>query len=278
MERIENILFPVDFSPPCRHAAPAVASMARKFDAGITLLHVVTLPRGPAGEWYAYLNLVDTGSILGAAQQEVQDFLAQDLEGLKVRRRVVQGEAVPSILEYAKETGTDLIMMPTRGQTRFRELLMGSVTSGVLHDAECPVWTSAHAGDEAEARAGAIVCAIDLEGTSVGVLRWARRLAEAYEVPLHVAHAIGPQKDTEALAEAARNSQARYAAIAREAGVQEKLEIADGSAAGVVCVAAARHKASLVVAGRGRIQGTVGRLRNNIHEIIRKAPCPVFSV
>jgi hypothetical protein len=48
MPGFKNILFPVDFSDRCRAAEPFVISMARRFQARLTLLHVINIPAG----WY----------------------------------------------------------------------------------------------------------------------------------------------------------------------------------------------------------------------------------
>jgi nucleotide-binding universal stress UspA family protein len=73
-------------------------------------------------------------------------------------------------------------------------------------------------------------------------------------------------------------ARSKFVPIAEEAGLDLKLEIIAGPVAEVVRAEATRHGADLVVAGRGQIQGAFGRLRNNIHDIIRTAPCPVLSV
>ena len=60
----------------------------------------------------------------------------------------------------------DLILMPTHGHGPFRRLLLGSVTSKVLHDAECPVWTGVHENKDRPAEPMTlkhVVCAVDLQ-------------------------------------------------------------------------------------------------------------------
>jgi nucleotide-binding universal stress UspA family protein len=47
--------------------------------------------------------------------------------------------AVQAIAEYALENQADLIVLGTRGLTGFRRLTMGSVSSGVVSHAHCPV-------------------------------------------------------------------------------------------------------------------------------------------
>jgi nucleotide-binding universal stress UspA family protein len=42
-------------------------------------------------------------------------------------------------LEYAEEENIDLIVLGTKGRSGFKKLLLGSVASGVVTYAHCPV-------------------------------------------------------------------------------------------------------------------------------------------
>jgi nucleotide-binding universal stress UspA family protein len=44
-----------------------------------------------------------------------------------------------TIAEYAESHDIDLIILGTRGRSRFKKLLLGSVASGVVNYAPCPV-------------------------------------------------------------------------------------------------------------------------------------------
>ena len=46
---------------------------------------------------------------------------------------------VSAIVEYAKNKNVDLIIIGTRGRSEFKKLLLGSVASGVIIHATCPV-------------------------------------------------------------------------------------------------------------------------------------------
>jgi len=70
-----------------------------------------------------------------------------ELSGISVQRCVQSGDPALHITQYARQKKADLIMIPTHGYGSFRSLLLGSVTANVLHDAECPVWTTAHASE-----------------------------------------------------------------------------------------------------------------------------------
>ena len=57
----------------------------------------------------------------------------------KLVKKVILGDAPMVICEYAKEHHCDMIIMGSRGNGQLKGLLMGSVSTKVLHYAECPV-------------------------------------------------------------------------------------------------------------------------------------------
>jgi nucleotide-binding universal stress UspA family protein len=46
---------------------------------------------------------------------------------------------LPAIVDYAEKNKVDLIVVGTRGRSGFTKLLLGSVASGVVTYASCPV-------------------------------------------------------------------------------------------------------------------------------------------
>ncbi|MFN7923090.1 MAG: universal stress protein [Bryobacteraceae bacterium] len=267
---MKRVLFPVDFSPRCADVSRAVRALSAHHAAELTLVHVT--PEGSPEKQAAFEKLSTFGG---------------SFEGI-IRRLVMEGPVAASIVDYARTWPADLIIMPTHGQTRFRQLLLGSVTASVLHDAECPVWTTAHqpGGGPLPEAYRSVVCAIDMGPLSAGVLRAAKAFAASWGATLHVIHAVPAIDPRLHSAPADRAHQflvqtARmdYPALAAEAGVDSVLEIMEEPSL-VDCVAAAcrKHSADLLVIGRGAIQGVMGRLRTNAHEIIRNSPCPVLSI
>ena len=61
------------------------------------------------------------------------------LLGVKVSTAVVVGKPGPAIAQYARENGTELIVMATHLTSGVRRLLWGSVTDTVLHSSSMPV-------------------------------------------------------------------------------------------------------------------------------------------
>ncbi len=278
-----NILFPVDFSARCHAVWPAVARMGRDLAAPLTIVYALdvedldpTRPMDGLEGMRAHL------------WDKLLHFPTLDLEVPNVRRELVEGPPAACIVERAATMEVPLIMMPTRGHTRFRQLLLGSVTAAVLHDAACPVWTDAHTEDGPELTGvyNSIVCAIDMGPQTPGVLRTAIEFSSKSGASLHVVHSV-PGIDPSfpsGVADRAHTflvDKARrdFPGLCRQAGVAVPLELVEdvGLVNGIMG-AVTKHKADLLIIGRGVIQGPLGRLRTNAHEIIRRSRCAVLSV
>src|SRR5581483_4829420 len=133
-----------DMSDTCTAAVPFVEMMAKKFDAQLTLLHVIEMPPAYFGDWYGFTAVIDMDAVRDGRINEMNSYVTGKFEALNVQRVVLEGDAAQEICNYAQEHEIDLIMMPTHGYGMFRTLLLGSVTAKVLHDATCPVWTGVH--------------------------------------------------------------------------------------------------------------------------------------
>jgi nucleotide-binding universal stress UspA family protein len=214
-------------------------------------------------------------------------FLPDEFAGLNVRRYVVTGDPAHEIVGYAKNEKADLIMMPTHGRGPFREFVLGSVTTKVLHDTPCPVWTSAHLDEErppALPFLASLVCAVDLDDIGTHTLRYAGNFARVTGARLTVAHAVpaiealpAAYMDLEfrtSLMEAARK---RLAEMQELAGTEAIVCVGGGNIAQFVKHAAKSHNAELVIIGRGGY-GAWGRLRTHDYAIIRACECPVLSL
>ena len=267
----KNILYPVDFSARSHAVWPAVAAMARQLGASVTVLHVLDLPE----------EFGEADDLCARAAQKLRLFPA-------ARCEVVVGSPAQQIVRFAEGMESPLIMIPTQGRTRFRELLLGSVAASVLHDADCPVWTDVHSATAVAHGKDyrSLLCAVDMGPQTASVLRTAARYAAKFGALLRVVHSV-PAVDPRfpsALAERSHafllnQARERFPAVCQQAGVDLPLEIVEeiGVVEGVTA-AAARHDADLLVIGRGVCQGALGRLRSNAHALIRQSPCAVLSV
>jgi nucleotide-binding universal stress UspA family protein len=288
MRAFQKILFPVDMSDSCTAAAPFVETMARKYNASVTLLHVLEMPSGLIPDWYGgAVPIIDTTAIWEAETAAAQTYLTDHFADLKVERVILEGDAAQTINEYAQENGSDLIMMPTHGYGLFRTLLLGSVTAKVLHDTPCPVWTGVHVEDAPAVSPdfATIICAVDRTEDSIATMRFACRLAHDNDARLLLVHAIpgaevAPEKyfDRDLQQYLEQDARKAIAQLQQTASVMAPLCLGAGEVSHVVRDSALGHSADLVVIGRGRLTRTLGRLRSKVYSLVRDAPCPVISV
>ena len=284
MKSFSHILFPVDFSARCEAARPVLESWARKFNAKVSLLHTVQIPISSYGGPDGYPIVLDIPGIEATAQARLDRF---EIDIPEVTRAVTIGDPAFQIIQYAQENDIDLIMMPTHGYGIFRSLLLGSTAAKVLHDAHCPVWTSAHIQEipaAARTEIRNVLCAIELGAEGVELIRWASEVAQTWKAKLQLVHAVPvdetrPEKYLEGDLRSAliKNSQEEIAALQKGAGTDLEVMIEGGHASHVVRDAALKYGADLVVTGRGKLHATFGRLRTNTYAIIRDSPCPVLS-
>jgi nucleotide-binding universal stress UspA family protein len=287
MIRFDHILFPVDLSKQSREAIPFVQAMTARFNSRLIVLHV--LP--PRLSYYPLPAAVTPGAL--QRDQEDQERRRKDLElfiaefggNISIEGCVLEGDAAECIVSCAEEDKTDLVMMPTHGYGRLRRLLLGSVTSKVLHDVGCPVWTGVHT-DEVWSRAGErwsrFLCAVDADLRDAPVLKWAAQFASEQEADLQVVHAVHattPGIESEFLCDflfdvARKNIEKLQVAAGTKLDIRLKL----GPVGHVVREAALENGADLILVGRGAVQKGFGRLRSSTYALIREAPCPVISI
>ena len=60
-------------------------------------------------------------------------------KGLTIDTKLLQGNPSSVILDFCEKEKYDIIVMGSRGMGKFKELVLGSVSSKVLHHSSCPV-------------------------------------------------------------------------------------------------------------------------------------------
>lgn len=285
-----RILFPVDYSEPCRSAVPYVKDMLAKFRAELIVLRAFDRPDLDLAHLGAGVAPMWTPEQIQAREEaRLKEFTGGHFDGIALRTILHDGGAAEAVDAAVRREGIDLVMMPTRGHGAFRRLLLGSTTSKVLHDTSCAVWTDAHAASEApayrpEVPYRRVICALGLDEESRAVLHGAAAIAQHYGAELHMVHSIetppaayeidfGPFRQM--LADSAQEGLQKL-----RAGIQmpASIHVDSGAIASAVRAVAEKHQADLVVTGRGHAQGGVSRVWSALYSIVRESPCPVLSL
>lgn len=283
---IRQILFPVDFSEPCRAMVPSVLRLAHHFNCPINLLHAYDLPVAFYGE-LGPIDMINPADLERSHTAQLRQFAAEMMPAEAHTQFVSPGEAADVIHQFVQRNGTDLIVMPTSGRGPLRRLLLGSVTSKVLHDVSCPVWTGAHEGHEnlpPRWPIRNILCAISLGEESQAIAQAAAAFAASFGARLHLMHAVGyPVPTIDVDYEYFRKQMVEVAtqklqAIKWEGKIDATCLITEGSVIQNIHDQALATQADLVIVGRGHAQGAVSRLWSDLYDVIRQAPCPVLSI
>jgi len=145
--RIDRILVPVDFSEMTGAVIDNACFLANKFEASLTLLHVVHVP--PLAEASTWLDPVVSPSVEQDIRVQMEEGAKKQLEGMKekcsnsglrVDYAIKVGEPFDEIVRMAGELDSDLIVMGTHGRSGFSHLIIGSVAERVLRRAPCSVF------------------------------------------------------------------------------------------------------------------------------------------
>lgn len=281
-----RILFPVDYSEPCRAVVPYVKEMARCFSAEVTLVHAYGEP------WPVYVDLVVAdpelpGRTREFEEQRLRGFALEWFPGQRMDTFAELGEAGAVIHDVIQRQGTDLVMMPTHGRGPVRRFLVGSVTAKVLHDVTAAVWTvtsSAMTMREPGGSYKSVLCALEENEEAAGILKAAAAIAGAYGAQLSIVHVLETIKATVDFDLSPYKKQLmddanfKLRELKARSGIDAPHAVIDASIAGGVRQEAIRRNADLVVTGRGLSLGLVSRMWSSLYSIVRDSPCPVLSI
>jgi nucleotide-binding universal stress UspA family protein len=187
-----KIVFPVDYSEPCRAIVPYVEEMSRHFSAGLTLLHgyeAESLARSPRP--ITDPELPEEAKIL--EQEQLRRFAAENFPEHQTDSIAELGEPGSVIDRIVQRDGADVVMLATHGRGPVRRLLLGSVTAKVLHDLSSAVWTgtgSVFAGHAPCLPYKSILCAVDETPEAEAALRAAAAFARGHDARLWLVHVV----------------------------------------------------------------------------------------
>ena len=137
-----KIMVPVDGSENSYQALKYGAEIAKRFDAKLTILHVIPLtPRTIGITNSASITLVE--SLIRELHNEGEGFLAKAKEiakpyGIECAFEITSGAPAQEILDRAT-ADYDLIVIGSRGMGGVKGLILGSVSDRVSHAAKQPV-------------------------------------------------------------------------------------------------------------------------------------------
>jgi nucleotide-binding universal stress UspA family protein len=226
--------------------------------------------------------------IVQRAQEDLDQALRPELDGIAVTRLLLRGDPAQEIVRTARERNVDLIAMSTRGHGAFYRFLLGSVTAKVLHESHCPVWTGAHLEEEParEFSIRHVLCSVDLSPHSRHTVSLAAQMAAAVDATLTLVHItisveiygpggfhVDPVWKEAIVGFAAKE----IAKLQQDVGTKDEVIIDSGNVPELLNKAAGQTKADVLVIGHNPVRGHLGD-NGNGYGIIRESHIPVLSV
>jgi nucleotide-binding universal stress UspA family protein len=231
-----GIVVGVDGSADSVAAVRWAADEASMRNIPLTLVHVLATPEGGWQAWGLSTTPLPTDldqlrerhawQVIDDALRIIKDSDAQN-HRLTINSEVLLSPVVPTLVDLAKDA--TMIVVGSHGETALRRLLLGSVTTGLIHHAHCPV-AVIHPGAPLDRSSKAPVV-VGIDGSPTSELATAIAFEEASWrrvelVPVHASCDVvipdirGPKRSvievsaTETLAERLAGWEERYPDVA----------------------------------------------------------------
>jgi nucleotide-binding universal stress UspA family protein len=210
---------------------------------------------------------------------------ASDIPGVKITTKVIEGFLLSSlVLDEAKQSGSDLIVLGTSSKHGLTKLVLGSTAEEIIRNASCPVLTvGPHVAKPADGslRFRRIVYATDFSSQASRAAQYALLLAHDSEAKLYLCHVIPDSETT-----TATNLEATLICSLKEIVPESEHDkcvvecvVAHGNAATGILALAARVNADLIVLGARKSSFWLTYVNTGVTPaLLAEANCPILTV
>lgn len=297
MVEFTHILCPVDLSESSAGSLVHAATLARWYNAKLTVLHVVPTfdpveVRGDLGMPVHIITPVPRERVLEEMRRVVDRTAASSQASLVAE----SGDARTVIVDQALTIKADLIVMGTHGHRGFKRLVLGSVTESVLREAPCPVLTVPPHERAVTSQAVTftrILCPTDFSPSSLQAVGFAIDLARQADGRVTLVYVLEWLAEEEPRSLAHFNVPEFRGLLARNAEDQLRALVSDesqawsaidtlivfGRAHRQILRVAEEQSADLIVMGaQGRAGVSLALFGSTTQQVVRGATCPVLTV
>ena len=184
---MKRILVPIDFSKEAENAAKVAASIARKTDSEIFLVHMLELPVTTIDP--AEMNAISSEPqiiyFMKLAHEKFEKFISMPFfKGLKVVESVQFQHAFSGIIAESEKNNIDLIVMGSQGASGLQEMFIGSNTEKVVRRSNIPVLVIKQ--DVEEFEVNDMIFASDFNKESKSTFQRVVNFANLFEAKVHL--------------------------------------------------------------------------------------------
>ena len=177
---MKKILVPTDFSESAYAAADVAANIARKTDARVYLLHVVSLL-----EYGDEEEISKQLFVMKLVRKRMQEMVNQPFfQGVNVVEALQFDLVHENVSKLAIKNEIDLIVMGSHGVSGIKELIWGSNAQKILRRSKCPVLTVKRVPKNMDFKN--IVFASNFESEVESAFFHIQRFSEIFDAKLHL--------------------------------------------------------------------------------------------
>jgi nucleotide-binding universal stress UspA family protein len=271
-----SIMVATDLSDSSIPALRYARTFAQRYSARLTVMY--SDPLIYPVDMVAYspaLYLTPTPEEQARLRAAVDEHASAALAGWPFEIEVTVGQPVPAILEAAKERQADLVVVGTHLRRGWRRALMGSVSDGVIHGAECPVLTVARADQASAIRT--IVCPVNFTDTARQSLLIASDVADAFGARLLIVHVV-EATDIANSADDERRLRGWIDPHIQDMTSFKQIGVRGGASERVLDCAEESRADLLVIGAQHKTFRDTTVIGTTSERLIRFAPCPVLVV
>lgn len=143
MKPFTRILTAIDFSENSGYAFDHALTLAKQFNAELTILHVINEPVDLRGFYVPHISFEQLEKeIEEGAEKMMETFCRERLDSYAQYKTVITtGVPYEEITAAAVKIDASLIVLGTHGRTGLDHILFGSTAERVVRSAPCPVLT-----------------------------------------------------------------------------------------------------------------------------------------
>jgi len=142
MNSIHRIVVPTDFSETAHLALESAIELAQESKAEIHVCHAFEYVAPMVSPYEIPVPEDFIQQTRAAAESRLEELVSEGKgAGLYCQGHILSDSADPGISNLARSLHADLIVMGTKGGTRLRHILMGSVAERTVRHAPCSVLT-----------------------------------------------------------------------------------------------------------------------------------------
>lgn len=146
-QEISKIVVPIDGSKNSMEAAEYALKMAQKYGSQVAFVYVVNIDQNLQLLGIYRLSYPDSiKKKVEESRVEAQKWFTEIIRNAEQRRVSIKTDVIDSpmsvvaaLVNYAEQEKANLIVIGTRGRSGISKMLLGSVASGVVTYAPCPV-------------------------------------------------------------------------------------------------------------------------------------------